>query len=72
MDVLQTAFATLGKRMPESEDVCIYKSGLVDSFELMQVVLELELLTGKNLDISELVAEEVSLKRLRALLNVES
>ena len=52
--------------------MCIYKSGHVDSFELMQVVLELELLTGKHLDISELVAEEVSLRRLRALLNVKS
>jgi len=72
MDLLQTVFTTLGKSLPESEDVCIYKSGLVDSFELMQVVLELELLTGKHLDISKLVAEEVSLRRLRALLNVKS
>ena len=72
MDLLQTVFTTLGKSLREAEDVCISKSGLVDSFELMQVVLELELLTAKHLDISELVAEEVSLRRLRALLNVKS
>lgn len=68
MDLLETAFTTIGKVLPESDDVCIYKSGLVDSFELMQIVLEVELLTGKHLDITELVAGEISLKRLKALL----
>jgi acyl carrier protein len=70
MDSLESVLSTLGKSLPDSEDVCLYKSGFIDSFELMQIVLELELLTGKHLDISELVAEEVSLKRLRVLLNV--
>lgn len=71
MDFVTTVFATLGKRLPDSDDVCIYKSGLLDSFELMQMVLELEMLSGNHLDIAELVSKEVSVRRLRALLNVQ-
>jgi acyl carrier protein len=57
-------------KLPEDDDICIYKSGIVDSFELMQIILELELLTGTQLNISELVTDDLSLKKLRTMISV--
>jgi acyl carrier protein len=70
MDLLENVFTAIGMKLPEDEDICIYKSGIVDSFELMQIILELELLTGTQLNISELVTDDLSLKKLRTMINV--
>jgi len=65
MSTLAQAFSALGKPLPASDGVCIYRSGLVDSFELMQLVLEIELIGGKRIDLEVLMAEDITLSRLR-------
>ncbi len=67
MSVIAQAFKAIGKEVPVLDDVCIYRSGLVDSFELMQLVMEIEFLVGKGIDLESLVAQDVTLKRLRAI-----
>ena len=65
-DPVLSAFASLGLQPPSDENQCIYKSGLVDSTDLMQVLLEIELETEKHIDLSTLIDGDVSLVRLRA------
>lgn len=67
MSLIENAFEAVGKAIPAVDDVCIYRSGVVDSFELMQLVMEIELLGGKRIDLALLMAEEVTLRRLRAI-----
>jgi len=68
-DPVLTAFTSLGLVPPSDERVCIYKSGLVDSADLMQLLLEIELETEKQIDLSALIEGDVSLIRLRASVN---
>ena len=67
-DYVMQALTAIGKEAPKSLDDCIYKSGFVDSFELMQLVMELEFLSGVRLDLAPLMSEEVSIHRLRSLI----
>lgn len=68
-DPVRDAFVAIGKPLPETPDNCLYKSGFIDSFDLMQVVLEIELRTGTRIDLAELMGGEVTIDRLRALVN---
>ncbi len=65
-DPVVCAFAALGKALPSNDDVCVYRSELLDSFDLMQLLLEIELVTGRRLDLADLMTAEITLKRLRA------
>ena len=67
MSVIEKAFEAIDKAIPVTEDVCVYRTGLVDSFELMQLVLEIELLGGQRIDLALLMSEDVTLRRLRAI-----
>lgn len=69
MDPVKHAFAVLGKALPASDDICVYRSELLDSFDLMQLLLELELVTGMRLDLAELMTGEITLRRLRAAID---
>ena len=66
-DPILTAFNSLKLQRPLDEHLCIYKSGLVDSADLMQLLLEIELETEQRIDLSALIEGDVSLFRLRAL-----
>lgn len=59
------AFSALEIPLPESDSICIYRTGLVDSFNLMQLVLEIEMETGVRLDLAALMEGEITLARLR-------
>ena len=65
-DPVLTAFDYLKLQPPADEHLCIYKSGLVDSADLMQLLLEIELKTNKSIDLAALIEGDVSLFRLRA------
>lgn len=65
-DPVAYAFALLGKALPSNEDVCVYRSELLDSFDLMQLLLEIELVTGRRLDLADLMTGEITLRRLRS------
>lgn len=64
-DPIVRAFSALGLGMPKSEATCIYRTGLVDSFGLIQIILELEMETGVRLDLATLMQEEITLAALR-------
>jgi hypothetical protein len=68
-DPVLMAFLSLALPLPPDEYTCIYKSGLADSADLMQLLLEIELVTNKRIDLSALIDGEVSVMRLREALN---
>lgn len=68
-DPVLIAFASLALPLPPDEHTCIYKSGLVDSADLMQLLLEIELETNKRIDLSALIDGDVSVVRLREALS---
>ncbi|KAA5606043.1 hypothetical protein F1188_08505 [Roseospira marina] len=70
-DAIAAAFAALDKTPPAADDVCLYRSGVLDSMELMQFLLEIELETGQRLDLPALVEGGVTLARVRAALPAE-
>lgn len=67
-DPILAAFHVLYIQLPEDDQACIYKTGLVDSADLMQLLLEIEIETGKRLDLSALIDGDISLVRLRETL----
>ena len=67
-DVILNAFQMIGITPPDEDQTCIYKSGHVDSGDLMQLILEIELETGKRLNLSALVEGDITLSRLRETL----
>ena len=69
LDLILKAFAALGKPAPENYAVCVYKSGLFDSAEVMQLLLEIEMEADVRLDLVELMKGDISVERLRAALS---
>jgi|TARA_B110000046_G_scaffold42001_1_gene46600 hypothetical protein len=69
IDLILKAFAALGKSTPKNYAVCIYKSGLFDSAEVMQLLLEIEMEADVRLDLVELMKGDISVERLRAALS---
>lgn len=65
-DPIVQAFAAIGKTAPQDENVCVYHTGLLDSAELLQLLLEIELETEKRLDLASLMEGAITLARLRA------
>ena len=63
-DLIVKAFAALGKPAPENYASCIYKSGLFDSAEVMQLLLEIEMEADVRLDLAELMKGDISVERL--------
>ena len=68
-ETIAAAFEELGKAQPGDADLCIYRSGLLDSAELMQLFLEIELETGQRLDLSTIVEGDVTINRLKNALS---
>jgi acyl carrier protein len=67
-DIISKAFEALDKRMPESSTLCVYRSGLLDSFDVMQLILEIEMETDKRIDLIELIDGDISVARLSDML----
>jgi len=67
-DLILAAFQALDIQPPEDDQTCIYKSGLVDSADLMQLLFEIEMDTGNRLDLSTLMNGDITLIRLRETL----
>jgi hypothetical protein len=68
-EIIRNAFISLNLDPPSDEQVCIYKSGLIDSAELMQLLLEIEMESGKRLDLAALMEDDISLIRLQEILD---
>ena len=59
--IILQALDSLGKVIPESNSLCLYRSGILDSAEMMQFILEIELETGKRMDLSKLMEKDISI-----------
>ena len=66
--VVHQSLEVLGVQAPDNEDLCMYNTGLIDSFEVMQLVLQLEIETGTRLDLVDLMNNGVTITRIRFLL----
>ena len=66
--VITDALAALGKAPPADETVCLYTAGVLDSADLMQLILEIALETARRIDFAELMSGPVSVARIRAAL----
>ena len=64
INFINTASAVLGKPIPDNHTICIYRSGLLDSAEVMQLILEIEMETDLRLDLVNLMESDVSVQRL--------
>ena len=64
IDIINTAFAALSKPIPDNYTICIYRSGLLDSAEVMQLLLEIEMESDLRLDLANLMDGDVSVQRL--------
>jgi hypothetical protein len=65
LNIIRNAFISLDLKPPSDDQVCIYKSGLIDSADLMQLLLEIEMESGKLLDLATLMEDDISLARLQ-------
>jgi hypothetical protein len=68
-NIVHNAFISLNLNPPSDDQVCIYKSGLIDSADLMQLLLEIEMESGKRLDLATLMEDDISLSRLQEILD---
>ena len=64
INIINAAFAALGKPVPDNHTICIYRSGLLDSAEVMQLILEIEMESDLRLDLVNLMEGDVSVQRL--------
>ena len=64
INLINTAFVALGKPLPDNHTICIYRSGLLDSAEVMQLLLEIEMESDLRLDLANLMEGDVSVQRL--------
>ena len=63
-EIISQAIRSLGKEFPPNDSECLYGSGLLDSAEIMQLILEIELETDKRMDLAKLMEGEISIIRL--------
>lgn len=68
MQALKEIFSRMGKDFPESMDLCIYKSGLFDSMDIVQLVFEIERQTSRAIDFEEFFGRDISINRLCGIL----
>ena len=66
--LFKTTFDAIDKDWPADESLCLYKSGTLDSMDLMQFLLELEMETGVRLDLAALVKSDITFAALEEAL----
>lgn len=68
-DPIIASFKALGIEPPTDPHICLYRAQLIDSFGVMQLVLQIEVESGIRIDLVSLMNEGVSLERMRKLLS---
>jgi len=68
-DPIIASFKALGIEPPTDPTICLYRAQLIDSFGVMQLVLQIEVESGVRIDLVSLMNEGVSLERMRKLLS---
>ena len=66
---ISRAFVNIGKDIPDDERICLYKTGALDSYEVIQLILEIELLLNISIDLDTFADGDLSLSRIFELLS---
>ena len=66
---ISQAFENIGKEMPDDQKICLYKTGVLDSYDVIQLILEIELLLNISVDLDSFTEGELSLLRILELLH---
>jgi len=67
--LVKEALSEIGKPLPADTGDCLYQSGILDSHDLMQLLLEIELRAGVQLDLAALMEYPITLSALNAAIN---
>ncbi len=65
---ISQAFENIGKEMPDDQKICLYKTGVLDSYDVVQLILEIELLLNISIDLDSFTDGEISVLRVLELL----
>lgn len=66
--ILSEAFTQIGITPPNNEHICLYSSGVIDSFDLMQLILEIEIATSQRIDLTKLIENKISIVNLKKII----
>ena len=66
--ILSEAFTQIGITPPNDEHICLYSSGVIDSFDLMQLILEIEIATSQRVDLTKLIETKISIVNLKKII----
>jgi acyl carrier protein len=66
--ILSEAFTQIGITPPNDEHICLYSSGVIDSFDLMQLILEIEIATSQRIDLTKLIENKISIVNLKKII----
>lgn len=66
--ILSEAFTQIGITPPNDEHICLYSSGVIDSFDLMQLILEIEIATSQRVDLTKLIENKISIVNLKKII----
>ena len=66
--ILSEAFTQIGITPPKNEHICLYSSGVIDSFDLMQLILEIEIATSQRIDLTKLIENKISIVNLKKII----
>ena len=58
---ISQAFMNIGKEVPDDDSICLYKSGALDSYDMIQLILEIEMLLDISIDLDTFAEGELSL-----------
>ena len=61
---ISQAFVNIGKDIPDDERICLYKTGALDSYEVIHLILEIELLLNVSKDLDTFADGDLSLSRI--------
>ena len=61
---ISQAFVNIGKDIPDDERICLYKTGVLDSYEVIQLILEIELLLNVSMDLETFADGDLSLSKI--------
>ncbi len=64
---ISQAFMNIGKEVPDDDSICLYKSGALDSYDMIQLILEIEMLLDISIDLDTFAEGELSLLRILEL-----
>ena len=63
-DLVDQALKNINKSVPNDKAACLYQTGFLDSFDLMQLLLEIEMASQLKIDVTTMIEGTFSYNRL--------